>query len=148
MYASSRILHRNLWIGARPENRQLAMTATLCIASGKPSTRFPLGWHVQKGCVLSYIQLICLSQTHYVGSSLIYWFGCELPELPEILDGSPKELMNIFWRSTCPRFIRNVLGTHYLVRSLIYRLEHKFLVISEISDFRQKYSTFSKNRTG
>ena len=58
MYASSRLFDLKIRIGARPENRQLARTASLCIASGKPLTRFPLGWHVQKGSVLSHIHLV------------------------------------------------------------------------------------------
>jgi len=53
--ASSKILHRNIRIGTRLGNGQLARTASLCIASSKPSTRFPIGWHAQKGYVLSDI---------------------------------------------------------------------------------------------
>jgi len=53
IFAASRFFHRNLRIGARPENRQLTITVSLCMASGKPSTRFSLEWQVQKGFALS-----------------------------------------------------------------------------------------------
>ena len=84
MYASARILHRNLWIGARPENRQ-------CIASGKPSTRFPLGWHVQKGYVFSHIRRVW-SRNSLCGWGLLYWFEHEYSELSGMLDGRPTSI--------------------------------------------------------
>ena len=37
-----------LRLGARPDRSQLADSASLLRASGKPSTWFPLGGHVQK----------------------------------------------------------------------------------------------------
>ena len=56
IYSSLRLLHRNLRIGARPK----------CIASGKPSTRFPLGWHVQKGSIYLIECLVVLVWHLYI----------------------------------------------------------------------------------
>ena len=69
-----------------------------------------------------------------------------MSELSEMLDDRLKSIQHFLGIELS--HVHPVVSRIIIVwlRSLIYRFEREFSVISEISDFRQKYSTFSKNR--
>ena len=74
------------------DNSKLASETSKCKASGKPSTGFPLGWHVQKGYLLVYSHLVGSWRLLVWSGSHVYCFDHENAELSEMLDSRPKSI--------------------------------------------------------
>ena len=141
--SSSRNFQRNLRIGARQENRQLARTASLCIASGKQSTRFPLGWHVQKGYVVSRSHLVRSRISRVWSGSSVYWFEYENSELSEMLDSWRENIYICFSENrTFPYSTVSVSDTHRVFEVYYYRVKLDFDFFGESQIFDPKYSIF------
>ena len=69
LWNSEKIIVESIWNSSRTYAQP---HKTICIASGKPSTRFPLEWHVQKGYVLSHSHLVVSRRILVRWGSLIY----------------------------------------------------------------------------